>query len=1794
MLNQPSTTAIARTLLLAGLLLAVTVLAARSFFPAFAQEMIDYKENDSIPVATFAATDPEGETIDWTVSEDPSNSPDSRYFSVMGGVLRFKTDPDFECPKPNQDGACEPSVVETSNTYTVIVEASAGTNSDAAIKTATETVTVRVINVDEMGTIELSSLAPKEGVDLTATLTEPDGGLTNATDGSVEWKWERSEDGLTGWMFSATSTPSIDIDDDDDKAQTTFMPSADDAGYFLRVTASYDDGEGMDKEAAVVSDNKVVMTDYVNREPKFVDDMRNQEQIDIDSEATATTTRNVMENVAVGTAVGAPVRATDTDAVNNPEVLTYTLSGTDSGPFDIDSSTGQIKVGTALDFETPTDSGGDNVDNTYIVAVTATDPGRESSEIEVTIEITNIDEPPTIAPTTYDNNGNELDGRTMFDYEENAATGTTPISTYEASDPEDNNTQWEWSLTGHDADKFMTTDSGDDATLYFRSSPNFEVRSDRGGNNVYNVTVNLTDRAGNTDTRDVAVTVTNVDEEGMITLSHTTAEVGAPITATLSDLDGVVTRSVRWLWQLPGGATSSSATVRPADTGNASVTVSYTDGHGPTKGSDLGSNLINTVSADVQVAEEPQRRPVFKFNNAITTSGSWPEIREDTTDPSINLQSNGFSIEDGSDPLNYTLGGDTNTFQIADRTSPDITLQPGASFNYDQKSSYRVTVKATDPSGDNNTLTLTIPIMDLNEPPVFAAGGQEIDYPEIKNSRRNTDRVFDYNATDPERQSLTWSLANQDVPIADAFAFELSQSGVLTFKEPPDFDDEDSYEVTIQVTDGPDTGETDVIGLRPSTLMVTVKIENVDEPGKVTLSPTLQPKEDQEIEATLTDPDGPPDSADQDDDLTGIASTTWQWARSSSSNGPWTDIPATTTDPAIENVYTPRIADRGMYLRATASYSDGQGDDKRAQVVTDFAVLRVDYVNTPPKFDDDMTSATSTDTATTSREVAENAAAGTRVGAPVRAVDIGSNGLEEVLTYTLADANGAIGDAGKFDIDRRTGQINVKTSDSLNVEDPNDRDEDNMYEVMVTAKDPIGNAMGTASILVTIEVTDIKERPTMAAETATEGLSSTTTDEHTVDGTSTSTVLSLYRAKDHEDDLISTTTLTWTVSGTDAELFSIATTTNDDGVTNCDYRANPAQDNCAQLTFKNPIDFENPTDSNRDNKYNVTVNATDRDKMTVSRNVVVTVKNVDEPGTIALSHLQPEVGTPFEATLGDPDGGVGQITWQWATCSARADDTTCSGDPANISGAEGAMQSYTPATSTPGAIHLHVTATYSDAATPTGEEAPPVTAVSMNPVQPVVENNTPPSLPDGTITREVAEDASPTDPVGGPEGANPPPGLVLASDRDDDAQEEVLLYELEGPDRDLFTIDTVADSVPMPPKVIGRIRVGEGTELDYDHGRRTYTVIVRATDPAGLSDTVTVNINVTDVDETPELSRADISITGGTRIDYPENSTAPVQTYGVTGSDAGTPTWSLAGSDRSAFSISSAGVLTFNSPPDFEDARDTGGNNVYEVSVQAESGGVTSSRDVTVTVTDVEEVGSVAISAPNDEVKVGVELTAELSDGDEEVPSSVSWQWERGTSDTGPWTPIGQATNNTYTPVAADVGNYLRATVTYDDPHGTGKTLNSVTDDAVAPEATAGTDGAVTLSPTGGLVSGASVTAQLTDPDNPTNQVWQWQRSANGSTIWSTISGATSASYITTAADAGNYLRATVTYDDDSGTGLTLDASTSSAVKLHRFDGNASGVIERDEVIDAINDYLFGTGTERDEVIEVIKLYLFG
>ena len=64
----------------------------------------------------------------------------------------------------------------------------------------------------------------------------------------------------------------------------------------------------------------------------------------------------------------------------------------------------------------------------------------------------------------------------------------------------------------------------------------------------YRVTVTAADTSGETAVTDVTILVINEDEDGEIMLSSRQPQVGARLTATLSDPDGNV-RSIGWLWE---------------------------------------------------------------------------------------------------------------------------------------------------------------------------------------------------------------------------------------------------------------------------------------------------------------------------------------------------------------------------------------------------------------------------------------------------------------------------------------------------------------------------------------------------------------------------------------------------------------------------------------------------------------------------------------------------------------------------------------------------------------------------------------------------------------------------------------------------------------------------------------------------------------------------------------------------------------------------------------------------------------------------------------------------------------------------------------------------------------------------------------------------------------------------------------------------------------------------------------------------------------------------------------------
>ena len=182
--------------------------------------------------------------------------------------------------------------------------------------------------------------------------------------------------------------------------------------------------------------------------------------------------------------------------------LTYTLSGTDAGYFNIVPATGQILTKVKLDYEAK---------NEYKVMVTATDPDGESDSIDMTIKVTNLDEKPVPKILT-------ISGDATPTYEEN---GTDDLGEYTvAAGGGASRHARNWTLEGTDAGNFRLTGSGNSRMLKFSSPPDYETPMGGADNdsNTYMVTLKVTDPSDSTvmDVYEVTVTVTDDPELGAL------------------------------------------------------------------------------------------------------------------------------------------------------------------------------------------------------------------------------------------------------------------------------------------------------------------------------------------------------------------------------------------------------------------------------------------------------------------------------------------------------------------------------------------------------------------------------------------------------------------------------------------------------------------------------------------------------------------------------------------------------------------------------------------------------------------------------------------------------------------------------------------------------------------------------------------------------------------------------------------------------------------------------------------------------------------------------------------------------------------------------------------------------------------------------------------------------------------------------------------------------------------------------------------------------------------------------
>ena len=622
------------------------------FDTATASRSVEEATDGATAGAAVTALDPDGDQLAYEIT-----TPDTPFVvETLTGVISVPSGSKLD--------------YETAQNHTLSLNVNDGLDDEGNPNTTPDDsiiVTISVNNIEEAGTVTLSSRNPGIGETITAELTDPDApaGDTGRNISAQSWTWQRSSSLTAPDWTEIPGTGSTGSDTD------TYTVATADNDRYIRALVEYTDPEGAGKTAAQNTNGGIV-----NRPPRFAD---------------SAVELHVDENSTAGSPVGAPVAALDPDVTtgDSSDRLTYSITAGDTSLFTTDDN-GQIRTNdlTVLDHETE-----DN--NRYQLTLRATDSLGSTADTAITIIVDNVNEPPELAGPASLTHPENLPGK---------------IADYTALDP-DAGTVLQWSLDGTDQDRFSVANG----ELALRAPRDYEAPGDENTDNDYVVTIVVSDGELQ-DTLAAIITISNEEEPGTITLTPKTLQIGQPLTAGITDPDRhVSTQSWSWErspedqegWEEITGEDDESYTPAPEDAGLLlRVTAVYTDEHGPDKtASGTTSDGINN------------RPPVFG-------NSTYQRTVQENAAAGVNV---GLPITadepDAGDTVTYSItAGDTAEFTVDQMGQ--LKVADGALLDFETRSGYQVTLQAEDVPGATTGAQVNITLEDVNEAPVFPNGPQ--------------------------------------------------------------------------------------------------------------------------------------------------------------------------------------------------------------------------------------------------------------------------------------------------------------------------------------------------------------------------------------------------------------------------------------------------------------------------------------------------------------------------------------------------------------------------------------------------------------------------------------------------------------------------------------------------------------------------------------------------------------------------------------------------------------------------------------------------------------------------------------------------------------------------------------------------------------------------------------------------------------------------------------------------------------------------------------------------------------
>ncbi len=728
-----------------------------------------------------------------------------------------------------------------------------------------------------------------------------------------------------------------------------------------------------------------------------------------DTDAAA---NSIAENAAAGTKVGITAFASDGDATTSG--ITYSLANDAGGRFVIDAATGEVSVAAGASFDRETESA-------ITIGVTATSQDGSSSTQSFAIAVTDVDEFDVTAPTDTDPAANAVT--------ENAAIGTTVGITAFASDGDATTNGVTYALTDDAGGRFAINSTTGVVTV--------AGAIDREAGATQAITVRATSADGSIATQSYTITVNDADEFDVTAPTDTDAAANSiaenaaagtkvGITALASDGDATTNGVTYSLANDAGGRF-----VIDAATGEVSVAAGASFDRetesaitiGVTATSQDGSSSTQSFAIAVTDVDEFDVTPISDTNaaaNAVTENAAIG-----TTVGITAFASDGDATNSG---VTYSLTDDAGGRFAINSTTGVVTV--AGAIDREAGATQAITVRATSADGSIATQSYTITVNDVDEFDVTpisdtnAAANAVTENAAIGTTVGITAFASDGDATN---SGVTYSLTDD---AGGRFAIN-STTGVVTVAGAIDREAGATQAITVRATSADGS---------IATQSYTITVNDADEFDVTAPADTdAAANSIAENAAAGTKVGITAFASDSDATTSGIT-----YSLANDAGGRFVIDAATGEVSVAAGASFDRETESAITIGVTATSQDGSSSTQSFAI----AVTDVDEF--------DVTAPADTDAAANS--IAENAAAGTKVGITALASD--GDATTSGITYSLANDAG-----GRFVIDAATGEVSVAAGASF------DRETESAITIGVTATSQDGSS-STQSFAITVNDAD--------------------------------------------------------------------------------------------------------------------------------------------------------------------------------------------------------------------------------------------------------------------------------------------------------------------------------------------------------------------------------------------------------------------------------------------------------------------------------------------------------------------------------------------------------------------------------------------------------------------------------------------------------------------------------------------------------------------------------------------------